>query len=88
MLKIILFSFLFVMVFSIGVFIGMWIYRNHMNKHTGEYLADFIGNIIEQNGLIPFYDDALSLHILRKKDYDSLLLNILKQYDPDIPLEH
>jgi len=88
MLKIVLFVLLFVAVFSVGVFIGMWIYRAHMNRHTGEYLSEFIGNIIEQNGIIPFYDDALSLHVLQRKEYDSLLLNILKQYNPEIRLDN
>ena len=83
MLKIVLFVLLFVAVFSVGVFIGMWIYRAHMNRHTGEYLSEFIGNIIEQNGLIAFHSDDLSLHVLDKKAYSSLLKNMFEHYESD-----
>ena len=83
MLKIVLFVLLFVMVFSVGVLVGMWIYRNHMNKHTGEYLSEFIGNIIEQNGLVAFHSDDLSLHVLDKKAYSSLLKNMLDHYESE-----
>jgi hypothetical protein len=83
MLKIVLFVLLFVAVFSVGVFIGMWIYRAHMNRHTGEYLSEFIGNIIEQNGLVAFHSDDLSLHVLDKKAYSSLLKNMLDHYESE-----
>ena len=46
-------------------------------KDRVPFVSDFIRNIIETNGLIPFYDESLTLHILNRKDYDSLMLNIL-----------
>ena len=83
MLKIVLFILLFMMIFSLGVLLGMWLYRSYMNKHTGEYLSDFIGNIIEENGLVAFHSDDLSLHVLNRKAYSSLLKNMLDHYESE-----